>query len=491
MAALLESVPGLTAENDLCELDYLAMQTLGRAGIPPPRAREGHALWADVQVLLASPTRDASAVAALSARVRAWVAHVSGEERTGELVSSFRKSLQTSSQSPPAAQAQEAPRAPHSPHPPQPPLASLAPLAPLEPQSPQAPQTPYAPQAPQAPHSPQAPQAPHTPQKYSPHAATDAVLPSLSAISLGSDESAAGPSWAKGLGTSPPPPPVAERRFDGAQKTCSNSSSPLAPSSHCTSMYYPPRNLFRRSFSEAPHGPIPIPISPPATESMAMYYPDDRQSWAGPARQWPGPAHQCPGPWQPLNSPSSPTWQGQQHAGFARSHSASPHLGNHAHNFGNHIPHPSASAPLLPSSWGRPEQVVTSVELEMSAAKLDKKDLFGKSDPYVIIKADGVELARTNTVKKSLDPEWQHVTLYFKIPIRVADMADNIFLLEVWDYDKGKSDDEIGSATCSLLDMKRRTNLTLIPSKNRRGKRKKSSGTLFITKCVPQVFTAY
>lgn len=418
----------------------------GPAGHSSPRSHEGHALWADVQALLACPVRDAAAVAALSARVRAWVAHVSGEERCGELTVSFRKSLRSSAESPPAS-----------------------------------------------PAPPQAQVAPRTPTLSVPHAA-DAVLPSFSAMTLGSDESEAGPSWAKDLGTSPPPPSDAGRFFDSAQKTCSNASSPVVPPSSCTSMY-PPRNVLRRSVSDASSQapipiPIPVPIPPPATETMAMYYPDDHQPWSGPPKQWPGPAaHHGPGPGQSFIAPLSPTRHGQQHVGFARSQTASPFV-HPADNVFYQVPRASVSAPL-PSSWGRPEQMVTSVELELSAAKLDKKDLFGKSDGYVIIKADGVELARTNTVKKSLDPEWEPVTLYFKDAIRVADIANKMFSLEVWDYDKGKSDDEIGSATCSLLDMKRRTNLTLIASKNRRRKRSKSSGTLFITKCVPQVFTAY
>lgn len=140
-------------------------------------------------------------------------------------------------------------------------------------------------------------------------------------------------------------------------------------------------------------------------------------------------------------------------------------------------------------SWGPPGDMVTGVCVQMCAAELAIKDIFTRSsDPYVKVMLGGVELARTNVVKKNLSPRWQAITLPFKKGVTVADIGQMVFTFEVWDKDWVKEDDEIGTATATLEDMKRCTNLRLISTKHRNAGKDKCSGILYITKCDPSTF---
>lgn len=86
------------------------------------------------------------------------------------------------------------------------------------------------------------------------------------------------------------------------------------------------------------------------------------------------------------------------------------------------------------------------VNFEMEARKLDNKDFFGKSDPYLEFYRQtetGWQLAhRTEVVKNNLNPSWRP----FKIPLRslcAGDMEKPI-KVECYDYDNDGSHDLIG-----------------------------------------------
>ncbi|XP_067290437.1 copine-3 isoform X1 [Pseudorasbora parva] len=86
------------------------------------------------------------------------------------------------------------------------------------------------------------------------------------------------------------------------------------------------------------------------------------------------------------------------------------------------------------------------VNFEVEARKLDKKDFFGKSDPYLEFyrkTETGWQLAhRTEVVKNNLNPCWRP----FKIPLRslcAGDMEKPI-KVECYDYDNDGSHDLIG-----------------------------------------------
>ena len=80
-----------------------------------------------------------------------------------------------------------------------------------------------------------------------------------------------------------------------------------------------------------------------------------------------------------------------------------------------------------------------------SASNLTKADLFGKSDPYCIIKVNGKEQGQSNVVKKSLDPSWgeDFVVAFDDFS---HDMTQTIITLEVYDHDMVGAHDFLGKA---------------------------------------------
>merc|ERR1712002_1017989 len=79
-----------------------------------------------------------------------------------------------------------------------------------------------------------------------------------------------------------------------------------------------------------------------------------------------------------------------------------------------------------------------SVTMQFCANKLDKKDFFGKSDPFMVFyrsNEDGTYTIchKTEVVKNTLDPVWQA----FKIPVRALCNGDydRSIKVEVYDWD--------------------------------------------------------
>ena len=57
-------------------------------------------------------------------------------------------------------------------------------------------------------------------------------------------------------------------------------------------------------------------------------------------------------------------------------------------------------------------QAPPSFLLHCNAVKLARKDgLFGKSDPFVVIKAYGKPVGYSNVVKKDLNPTWKPIAI--------------------------------------------------------------------------------
>jgi len=99
---------------------------------------------------------------------------------------------------------------------------------------------------------------------------------------------------------------------------------------------------------------------------------------------------------------------------------------------------------------------VSDLTIQFSGRHLAKKDLFGKSDPYLIMlrkKPDGtdVEVIRTETLMKTLDPNWQ------PIHTDTVKLCNNDYKLPitwtVWDMDKTSRDDQIGVYHTCLEEM--------------------------------------
>ena len=90
------------------------------------------------------------------------------------------------------------------------------------------------------------------------------------------------------------------------------------------------------------------------------------------------------------------------------------------------------------------EEASGQMRLTVHRAKnLAKKGMFGKADPYVMIKY-GSEKHQSQSVKNSQNPEWQ-----FKADLTITDSQGNMIILEVYDEDYGK-DDPMGVATLDI-----------------------------------------
>ncbi|KAM8863214.1 copine Va isoform 3-T3 [Spinachia spinachia] len=129
--------------------------------------------------------------------------------------------------------------------------------------------------------------------------------------------------------------------------------------------------------------------------------------------------------------------------------------------------------------------------MQFSANKLDKKDFFGKSDPFMVFyrsNEDGTFTIchKTEVVKNTLNPVWQP----FSIPVRGLCNGDydRTIKVEVYDWDRDGSHDFIGEFTTRYKDLCRGLNqLNVYEVVNAKKKIKKkryiNSGTVSLLSC--------
>ncbi|KAJ8269057.1 hypothetical protein COCON_G00116640 [Conger conger] len=127
-----------------------------------------------------------------------------------------------------------------------------------------------------------------------------------------------------------------------------------------------------------------------------------------------------------------------------------------------------------------------SVMMQFCGNKLDKKDFFGKSDPFLVFyrsNEDGTFTIchKTEVVKNTLNPVWQA----FKIPVRALCNGDydRAIKIEVYDWDRDGSHDFIGEFTTTYRELSRgqsQFNVYEVFNPKKRGKKKKyqNSGTV-------------
>uniref|UniRef100_A0A8C4TH96 Copine family member 9 n=1 Tax=Erpetoichthys calabaricus TaxID=27687 RepID=A0A8C4TH96_ERPCA len=96
--------------------------------------------------------------------------------------------------------------------------------------------------------------------------------------------------------------------------------------------------------------------------------------------------------------------------------------------------------------------------MQLCANKLDKKDFFGKSDPFLVFyrsNEDGTFTIchKTEVVKNTLNPVWQP----FTIPVRALCNGDydRTVKVDVYDWDRDGSHDFIGEFTTSYRELSR------------------------------------
>ncbi|TRY74457.1 hypothetical protein TCAL_12492 [Tigriopus californicus] len=97
-----------------------------------------------------------------------------------------------------------------------------------------------------------------------------------------------------------------------------------------------------------------------------------------------------------------------------------------------------------------------TITLQLAAEKVDKKDMFSKSDPYFVLSKSAVQgnfvtVHKSETIKNTLNPVWAPIT------IPVVDVCngdyDRKLQIEVYDWDSNGSHDIIGSFTTTLREM--------------------------------------
>ncbi|KAL6067259.1 Copine-4 [Balamuthia mandrillaris] len=93
---------------------------------------------------------------------------------------------------------------------------------------------------------------------------------------------------------------------------------------------------------------------------------------------------------------------------------------------------------------------------QFSASKLDKKDLFGKSDPFFVISraregSTYVPVYKSEEIKKTLDPVWRQ----FSIPVQrlCNGDLDRPLLFEVFDWNRSGKHELIGQFKTSLREL--------------------------------------
>ncbi|XP_044195773.1 copine-3-like isoform X2 [Thunnus albacares] len=131
------------------------------------------------------------------------------------------------------------------------------------------------------------------------------------------------------------------------------------------------------------------------------------------------------------------------------------------------------------------------VEFEVAGRKLDKKDFFGKSDPFLEFHkqtATGWQLAhRTEVVKYNLNPVWKP----FRIPLQAlcgGDVEKSI-KIDCYDYNSSGSHNFIGSFQTTLCQIQQASQtyaaeFECINSKKQQKKKGyKNSGVIIIKKC--------
>ena len=142
------------------------------------------------------------------------------------------------------------------------------------------------------------------------------------------------------------------------------------------------------------------------------------------------------------------------------------------------------------------EELKTSkevVQLQFRAEKLDKKDFFGKSDPFFVISKsfqgshNWSVVKRSEIIMKNLSPVWQP----FEISAKLLCNGDHErpLKIDVYDWDSDGTHDYIGSLNTTLsklqLNAIEQTGIPVIndEKKRKKGDKYKNSGILYIAQC--------
>lgn len=98
--------------------------------------------------------------------------------------------------------------------------------------------------------------------------------------------------------------------------------------------------------------------------------------------------------------------------------------------------------------------------MKLNGRGLDKKDMFGKSDPFLTIckKMDDsswTSVHKTETKKGTLNPDWKPV--YLRVASLTGGNPERPLRLQVWDSDSDGSSDFIGEFETSYSQLQQGT----------------------------------
>jgi len=139
-------------------------------------------------------------------------------------------------------------------------------------------------------------------------------------------------------------------------------------------------------------------------------------------------------------------------------------------NFKNSKPKKSS---IIPSICIRIKEVVNTggtIVMDISGIGLDKKDTFGKSDPFIVvsrIETDGslVQVYKSEVIKNTLDPKWKTIEID-EVKFNSCN-PDGMLLWEVFDWDKNSDNDIIGNFKASTRMILEKKKFELINDKKK------------------------
>ena len=129
------------------------------------------------------------------------------------------------------------------------------------------------------------------------------------------------------------------------------------------------------------------------------------------------------------------------------------------------------------------------VTLSLKGVDLDKKDFFGKSDPFLVFYRHGIETSdytavhKTEVVKNTLNPQWKSL----KLTLQTLCNGDKYrpIKIECYDWDSNGSNDLIGQFEMTINDLveNKRTFELINYEKKKKKKNYKNSGKIEFLSC--------
>eukprot|EP01080_Neovahlkampfia_damariscottae_P009734 gene9734-2061_t len=117
-----------------------------------------------------------------------------------------------------------------------------------------------------------------------------------------------------------------------------------------------------------------------------------------------------------------------------------------------------------------------TVKVRAYAKNCDKKDFFGKSDPYMIIYQNDIKVYQSDVKLLTLNPMWDD----FQIEIDWSSHTNVNWKIEVWDFNKVFQHAYIGEVKFKLSDVYGKKKIIEFKLENTKKKHSKKSGDFFI-----------